>query len=92
MCLFADRLSTGEMKGNRLRLYLPALAYPLMEALRRLGLQGTDWAEAQVDTIRLKLLRIGALVKVSVRRMVLRFSSSYPWKDIFQQAWQALRC
>jgi len=92
MCLFADRLSTGEMKGNQLRLYLSALAYTLMEALRRLGLQGTDWAEAQVDTIRLKLLRIGALVKVSVRRMVLRFSSSYPWKDIFQQAWQALHC
>jgi hypothetical protein len=92
MCLFADRLSTGEMKGNQLRLYLSALAYTLVEALRRLGLAGTEWAEAQVDTLRLRLLKIGALVKVSARRVVLRFSSSYPWKAIFQQAWQALRC
>jgi len=61
MCLFADRLSTDEMKGNQLRLYFSALAYTLMEALRRLGLQGTDWAQAQVDTIRLKLF--GAIVQ-----------------------------
>ncbi len=52
MCLFAYRLSTEEMKGNQLRLYLSALAYTLMEALRRLALKGTEWAEAQVDTIR----------------------------------------
>lgn len=58
MCLFADRLSTDEMKGNQLRLYFSALAYTLMEALRRLGLKDTDWAQAQVDTIRLKLLKI----------------------------------
>jgi hypothetical protein len=92
MCLFADRLSTGEMKGNQLRLYLSALAYTLVEALRRLGLAGTEWAEAQVDTIRLKLLKIGALVKVSARRVRLRLSAAYPWKPIFQHAWQALRC
>ena len=92
MCLFADRLSTDEMKGNQLRLYFSALAYTLMEALRRLGLKGTAWAEAQVDTVRLKLLKIGAIVQVSVRRIVLQFSSAYPWKDIFAQAFQALRC
>jgi hypothetical protein len=92
MCLFADRLSTGDMKGNQLRLYLSALAYTLMEALRRLALEGTEWAKAQVDTIRLKLLKIGALVKVSARRVVLRFSSTFPWKTIFQHAWQALLC
>jgi hypothetical protein len=57
MCLFADRLSTDEMKGNQLRLYFSALAYTLVEALRRLGLKGTAWAQAQVDTIRLKLLK-----------------------------------
>jgi hypothetical protein len=62
MCLFAYRLSTEEMKGNQLRLYLSALAYTLVEALRRLALKGTEWAEAQVDTIRLKLFKIGALV------------------------------
>jgi hypothetical protein len=92
MCLFADRLSTDEMKGNQLRLYFSALAYTLMEALRRLGLKGTAWAEAQVDTIRLKLLKIGAIVRVSVRRVLLQFSSAYPWKDIFAHAFQALRC
>jgi hypothetical protein len=92
MCLFADRLSTDEMKGNQLRLYFSALAYTLMEALRRLGLKGTAWAEAQVDTIRLKLLKIGAVVRISVRRVLLQLSSAYPWKDHFAQAYQALRC
>jgi hypothetical protein len=92
MCLFADRLSTDEMKGNRLRLYFSALAYTLMEALRRLGLQATEWAEAQVDTIRLKLLKIGALVRVSARRVMLQLSSTYPWKDQYAAAFQALRC
>lgn len=91
MCLFADRLSTDEMKGNQLRLYFSALAYSLVEALRRLALKGTEWAQAQVDTIRLKLLKIGAVVKISVRRVVLQLSSSYPWKDIFAQAYHALR-
>jgi hypothetical protein len=92
MCLFADRLSTDEMKGNQLRLYFSALAYTLMEALRRLGLKGTAWAEAQVDTIRLKLLKIGAIVRLSARRVLLQLSSVYPWKDIYAHAFQALRC
>ena len=92
MCLFADRLSTDEMKGNQLRLYFSALAYTLMEALRRLGLKGTAWAEAQVDTIRVKLLKIGAIVRVSVRRVLLQLSSAYPWKDLYIQAFHALRC
>ncbi len=72
MCLFADRLSTDEMKGNQLRLYFSALAYTLMEALRRLALKGTDWAQAQVDTIRLKLFKIGAIVRISARRILLQ--------------------
>ena len=92
MCLFADRLSTDEMKGNQLRLYFSALAYTLMEALRRLGLKGTEWAEAQVDTIRLKLLKIGAIVRISARRVLLQLSSAYPWKDIYAHAFHALRC
>jgi len=92
MCLFADRLSTDEMKGNQLRLYFSAMAYTLMEALRRLALKGTEWAQAQVDTIRLKLFKIGAIVKVSVRRILLQLSSVYPWKDIFAHAFHALRC
>ena len=92
MCLFADRLSTDEMKGNQLRLYFSALAYTLMEALRRLGLKGTEWAQAQVDTIRLKLLKIGAIVRISVRRVLLQLSSAYPWKDLYARVFHALRC
>ena len=90
--LFADRLSTGEMKGNQLRLCFSALAYTLMEALRRLALKGTEWAQAQVDTIRGKLFKIGAIVRVSVRRILLQMSSAYPWKDIYARAFHALRC
>ena len=92
MCLFADRLSTDQMKGNQLRLYFSALAYTLVEALRRLGLKGTEWAQAQVDTIRLKLFKIGTLVRISVRRIVFQMSSAYPWKNIFVHAFHALRC
>jgi hypothetical protein len=92
MCLFADRLSTDEMKGNQLRLYFSALAYTLMEALRRLALKGTEWAQAQVDTIRRKLFKIGAIVRISVRRILLQMSSAYPWKDTYGAAFHALRC
>jgi len=92
MCLFAYRLSTDEMKANQLRLYFSALAYTLVEALRRLALKGTDWAEARVDTIRLRLFKIGAIVRLSVRRVLLQLSSAYPWKAIFAHAYHALRC
>jgi hypothetical protein len=92
MCLFADRLSTEEMKGNQLRLYFSALAYTLMEALRRLALKETEWAQAQVDTIRLKLFKIGAIVRISMRRIVLQLSSTYPWKELYAHAFHALRC
>jgi hypothetical protein len=91
MCLFADRLSTDQMRGNQLRLYFSAMAYTLVEALRRLALKGTEWAQAQVDTIRLKLLKIGAIVRLSARRVVLQMSSAYPWKDIYVRAFYALR-
>ena len=92
MHLFAYRLSTDEMKGNQLRLYFSALAYTLVEALRRLGLKGTEWAQAQVDTIRSRLFKIGAIVRVSVRRIVLQMSSAYPWKHLYAQVFHALRC
>ena len=92
MCLFAYRLSTEEMKGNQLRLYLSALAYTLVEALLRLALKGTEWAQAQVDTIRLKLFKVGALVRISARRVWLELNSTYPWKRIYAQACDALRC
>jgi hypothetical protein len=63
-----------------------------MEALRRLALKGSEWAQAQVDTIRLKLFKIGAIVRISVRRVLLQLSSAYPWKDLFAHAFNALRC
>jgi len=91
MSLFACRLSTEEMKGNQLRLYLSALAYTLVEALRRLALNGTEWARAQVDTIRRKLFKIGAVIRTSARRVLLELSSAYPWKHLYTQAFHALR-
>ncbi|WP_255551671.1 transposase [Methylacidimicrobium sp. B4] len=90
--LFAERLSTAQMASNQLRLYFSALAYALVEALRRLALQGTEWANAQVDTLRLKLVKIGTLVRVSVRRVLLSMSSAYPWKHLFTHVFQMLRC
>jgi hypothetical protein len=90
MSLFAYRLSTEEMKGNQLRLYLSALAYTLVEALRRIALKGTEWAQAQVDAIRLKLFKIGAVVKISARRVLLELSSTYAWKHLYTQAFEAL--
>jgi hypothetical protein len=92
MCLFAYRLSTEQIKGNQLRLYLSALAYTLVEALRQLALKGTEWAQAQVDTIRTKLFKIGAIVRLSVRRIVLQMSSAYPWKHIYDRPYHALHC
>lgn len=90
--LFADRVSTETMHANQLRLYLSAMAYLLVSGLRRLGLKATELAKAQVNTIRTRLFKIGALVKVSVRRVWVSLASSYPWRGTFQQAWANLRC
>jgi hypothetical protein len=92
MCLFADRMSAETMRANQLRLYLSAAAYVLVEALRRLALKGTELAEAQVDTIRLRLLKIGARVRVTVRRLVVSMASGFAAKRQFWWAWEALRC
>lgn len=83
--LFADRTSTSWMRSNQLRLYFSSFAYVLVHALRRLGLQGTELAKAQCDTIRLKLFKIGAQVRVSVRKVWISFSESYPYLNLFQQ-------
>src|ERR1700674_5645312 len=92
LSLFADRLSTETLRANQLRLYFSSLAYVLVEALRRLGLAGTQWAEAQADTIRLKLLKIAAQVRINARRIWVRYSCAYPWQKVFAAAWEALRC
>ena len=90
LSLFSDRLSTETLRANQLRLYFSTLAYVLMHALRRLGLAGTEWATSQVDTIRLRLLKIAAQVRVTARRIWVRYSSAYPWKTIFAAACAAL--
>ena len=92
LSLFSDRLSTETLRANQLRLYFSSLAYVLMQALRRLALAGTEWAKAQVDTLRLRLLKIAAEVRLSARRIWVRYSHAYPWKSLFAIAWSALRC
>jgi hypothetical protein len=90
--LFADRVSAETMRANQLRLYLSAMAYILVSGLRRLGLKATALADAQVSTIRTKLLKIGAQIRVTVRKVWVSMASSYPWQDLYQQVWTNLRC
>lgn len=92
LSLFADRVSAASMRANQLRLYLSAMAYTLIESLRRKALEGTELARAQATTIRLKLLKIGAQLKLSARRFVVTMPTSYPLQGLFQQVWAALRC
>jgi hypothetical protein len=90
--LFADRVSTETMRANQLRLYLSTMSYVLVNGLRRLGLKATELAEAQVSTIRTKLLKIGAQIRVTVRKVWVSMASSYPWQDLYRQVWANLRC
>jgi hypothetical protein len=91
LALFADRTSTHEMRSNQLRLYFSSFAYVLMQTLRRVGLHGTTMAKAQCDTIRLKLFKIGAQIRISVRRIWIAFSDSCPSADLFRQIMQRLQ-
>ena len=83
--LFADRTSAHTMRANQVRLFFSSIAYALLEALRRLGLAGTELAEAQCQTIRLKLLKVGALVRVTVRKVWVKLSSGCPYADVFRR-------
>lgn len=89
--LFADRTSCHDFLANQFRVLLSGAAYVLMEYVRRVGLAGTDLAAAQVNTIRLKLLKIGARVSQSVRRVVLHLAGGYPLKQLFRQVVLRLR-
>jgi len=91
LCLFADRTSAATMRANQLRLWFSSVAYTLMNALRRLGLKGTKLAKARCDTIRLKLLKIGAQIKVTVRKVWVSLSESYPYQQLFKQVYENLR-
>jgi len=88
--LFADRTSCATMRANELRLWLSSVAYTLLVALRRLGLQHTDFAHAQPETIRLKLLKLGARVLVTVRKVWISLAESYPYRRQFEQAYANL--
>jgi len=82
--LFGTRLSAPSFQGNAVRTAMSAMAYVLTCALRRLGLAGTDMADAQAPTIRLRLLKIGALVRVTARKIWVSMSSSWPWQKSFE--------
>ena len=89
--LFADRTSSATMRANQLRLYFSSFAYVLMQGLRRLGLTGTAYAKAQSTTIRLKLLKIGARIRITVRKVWLSFSEAYPYANDISQILANLR-
>ena len=89
--LFADRTSAGTMRANQLRLYLSSAAYILMHALRRLGLKATDLAHAQCQTIRLKLLKIGAQIRVTVRNIWISLAEGYPYANTFSAVFRNLQ-
>lgn len=88
--LFADRTSTHTMRANQLRLWFSSLAYVLVSAVRRIGLKGTRLAKATCGAIRLKLFKIGARIKVSVRRVMVHLATACPYRDVFHAAWQNL--
>lgn len=91
--LFASRVSCQTMRANQVRLYFSTVAYVLMRALREFGLHDTDLAAAQCDTIRLKLLKIGAVIQVTVRKVWLSLSESYPFQETFRKVYANLqRC
>lgn len=89
--LFASRVSAESMRANQLRIYFSAVGYVLLQGLRRLGLQGTELAQAQCSTLRLRLLKIGALVRISVRRVHLLLASGYPHQDLFRRIYLRLQ-
>ena len=88
--LFADRTSAQTLRANQLRLWLSSVAYVLLHELRRLALPGTELEKAQVSTIRTRLLKIGALVKVSVRRVAVSLSSAFPLQRLLRRAVERL--
>jgi len=91
LMLFADRTSTAFLRSNQIRLYFSSLAYLLLEALRRLGLKGTELAQAQATTIRLRVLKIGALIRVTVRKVWIALAGGYPYVELWARIWSQLQ-
>ena len=89
--LFGDRASSGTMRGNNIRLWFSLAAQFLIAALRRYALSGTKLEHAQAATLRVRLFKIGAIVKLSARRIYVSLSSAFPLQDVFAAALTALR-
>ena len=89
--LFSDRTSTHTFEGNQLRLWFSAIAYVLMQAFRQQCLAKTSLERAQVGTIRTLLLKLGARISISVRRVLISISSSCPYQNIFAIAYQRIQ-
>jgi hypothetical protein len=89
--LFADRTSASTMRANQLRLWLSSVAYVLVNTLREFGLPGTPLAKAQCHTIRLKLFKIGAAIRITVRKVWVSLSASYPYAETFLRVFENLR-
>lgn len=90
LCLFADRTSCQTLRANQLRLAFSTVAYVVLRSLREFGLKGTPLEKAQADTIRLKLLKIGAVIRVTVRKVWIALSNASPWQALFARAYQQL--
>jgi hypothetical protein len=88
--LFSDRPSTAYLRSNQIRLDFSSVAY-LLKARRRLGLQGTELAKAQGTTLRLKRLKIGALMRITVRKVGVSLASGYPYQELFRQVYAQLQ-
>jgi hypothetical protein len=91
LMLFANRVSCATLRANQVRLCLATVAYVVLRALRQYGLAETELAQAQCDTLRLKLLKIGAVIRVSVRRVAVALSEAYPYRAVFIRVWEKLR-
>ena len=89
--LFASRTSGRLMRVNQIRLWLSSVAYVLLDELRRLGLAGTSWATAYCSTLRLKLLKIGARVRITARKVWVSLASAYPYEAVFARAYDQLQ-
>ena len=89
--LYADRTSTHTLAANQLRLWLSTLAYLLMNQLRQVGLAGSELAVASCGTIRTRFLKIGALIRISVRRVVVSLSSAFPLRELLVEVAGRLR-
>lgn len=90
LALFADRTSTSWLRSNQIRLYFSSIAYCLLEALRRLGLAGTALAKAQGQTMRVRLLKIGAQIRITVRKIWVSLATGHPAAAVFAQAYHNL--